>query len=326
MNSSQAAEEIVKMCNVTLEYNKNLLPVFNKGRDSKDYLTQLCIKGLQKRLNGNIPPKYKERLDYELSIINKMNYADYFLIVWDYVKYAKQNNILVGPGRGSAAGSLVSYTLGITDIDPLKYNLLFERFLNPERITMPDIDMDFDASKRQQVIDYCISKYGVKNVSGIITFDTLTSKQVIRDISRVMDIPLNEVDIISNMIDSKYDLTHNINNNTRLSKHISQNAMYKKLFNIALKLENLPRNTGVHASGIVICPYEIDDYVPLYKKNIYLSGYKMDYLEKLGLLKMDFLAINNLTLIDKIITSIRNTEKINITMANIPINDIKTFL
>ena len=188
---------IAQLCNVELNYTKGLLPIYDETKDAYEYLKSLCIKGLNKRLNNNVPDAYIKRLEKELNIIKKMNFCNYFLIVWDYVKYAKQNNILVGPGRGSAAGSLVSYTLGIIDIDPMKYDLLFERFLNPERITMPDIDIDFDSERRQDVINYVINKYGEKKVAGIITFDTLASKEVIKDIARIFEMSIIETDTIT---------------------------------------------------------------------------------------------------------------------------------
>ena len=192
-----------KLIDIKLSTNKNLIPHYDEDiKDSYKYLENLAIKGLYKRLNGNIPDNYKKRLLYELSVIKKMNFVDYFLIVYDYVKYAIKNNILVGPGRGSAAGSLVTYSLGITMIDPLKYGLLFERFLNPERVTMPDIDIDFEYDRREEVIDYCINKYGKKKVAGIITFGTLASRAAIRDVGRVMDIDLQDVDAITKLIDS----------------------------------------------------------------------------------------------------------------------------
>ena len=200
---------IADLCNVELSYTKDLLPIYDESKDAYEYLSYLCNKGLNKRLNNNVDKVYTDRLNYELKIINEMNFCNYFLIVWDYVKYAKQNNILVGPGRGSAAGSLVSYTLGITDIDPLKYDLLFERFLNPERVTMPDIDIDFDSEKRSEVIDYVTEKYGKKRVTGIITFDTLASKQVIRDVARVMKISLTDVDEICRELSSRDTLINN---------------------------------------------------------------------------------------------------------------------
>lgn len=315
---------IADTCQVTLEYAPNLLPIYNKDIDSKEYLKNLTNKGLNRRMHGTIPKNYQERLDYELKVIDEMGFNDYFLIVYDYVLYAKKNNILVGPGRGSAAGSLVSYTLGITDIDPLEYNLLFERFLNKERITMPDIDIDFDALKRQEVIDYVISKYGEKKVVGIITFNTLAAKQVIRDVGRVLQIKANLIDTIAKLTNS--DLLTSYKENKNLKKMIDNSLELRKLYDIALHLEGLPRHISIHAAGVVMSKYNIDEIIPLYKNQMgmYLSAYSKDYLEPLGLLKMDFLGISNLTMIDEIINNIRNSLNINITFTNIPINDSQT--
>ncbi|MEE3343438.1 MAG: DNA polymerase III subunit alpha [Bacilli bacterium] len=317
---------ISDLCNVELTYTKNLLPIYDESKDAHEYLTYLCNKGLNKRLNNNVDKIYIDRLNYELKIINQMNFCNYFLIVWDYVKYAKQHDILVGPGRGSAAGSLVSYTLGITDIDPIKYDLLFERFLNPERVTMPDIDIDFDSEKRSEVIDYVTKKYGEKKVTGIITFDTLASKQVIRDVARVMKLSLTDVDEICRELSSNNTLIDNYNNNNRLKRLIDNNNNYQKLYKIATHLEGLPRNIGIHASGIVMSRIDLDETIPLYKNNrgIYTTAYDKDYLEPLGLLKMDFLGISNLTLIAEVINNIRKLEKLNITFSKIPITDKKT--
>ena len=317
---------ITDLCNVEISYTKDLLPIYDESKDAYKYLTYLCNKGLNKRLNNKVDKVYTDRLNYELKIINKMNFCNYFLIVWDYVKYAKQHDILVGPGRGSAAGSLVSYTLGITDIDPIKYDLLFERFLNPERVTMPDIDIDFDSEKRSQVIDYVTNKYGEKRVTGIITFDTLASKQVIRDVARVMKISLTDVDEICRELSSHNTLLNNYNSNNRLKRLIDNNNNYQKLYKIATHLEGLPRNIGIHASGIVMSRINLDETIPLYKNNrgIYTTAYSMDYLEPLGLLKMDFLGISNLTLIAEVINNIRKNEKLNITFSKIPLNDKKT--
>ena len=317
---------IADLCNVKLSYTKDLLPVYDETKDAYEYLKYLCNKGLNKRLNNNVSEEYSNRLAYELKIIKQMNFCNYFLIVWDYVKYAKLNNILVGPGRGSAAGSLVSYTLGITDIDPIKYNLLFERFLNPERVTMPDIDIDFDSEKRQDVINYVTEKYGEKKVAGIITFDTLAAKQVIRDVARVMKISISDTDEICRELSSRESLTETIKNNIRLRRIIDENKTYQKLYDIATKLEGLPRNIGIHASGIVMSRINLDETVPLYKNNrgIYTTAYSMNYLEPLGLLKMDFLGISNLTLIAEVISNIKEKEKLNITFTNIPLTDKKT--
>ena len=323
-----ATSIIADLCNVELTYTKDLLPVYDENTNAFEYLTYLCNKGLKKRLNNNVTKNYLDRLDYELKIINQMNFCNYFLIVWDYVKYAKLNNILVGPGRGSAAGSLVSYTLGITDIDPIKYNLLFERFLNPERITMPDIDVDFDSEKRQDIINYVTNKYGYKRVVGIITFDTLAAKQVIRDLARVTKLSMTESDEICSLLSSRETLSTTYNNNPKLKRLIDNNINYKKIYNIALHLEGLPRNIGIHASGIVMSRINLDETIPLYKnaRGIYTTAYSMNYLEPLGLLKMDFLGISNLTLIAEVINNIRKNEHLNITFSNIPLNDKNTFI
>lgn len=318
---------ISDLCNVEISYTPNLLPIYDEEKNAFEYLKYLCNKGLQRRLKNNVPEKYIKRLEYELSIIKQMNFCNYFLVVWDYVKYAKQNNILVGPGRGSAAGSLVSYTLGIIDIDPIKYDLLFERFLNPERVTMPDIDVDFDSEKRQDVINYVINKYGNKKVAGIITFDTLAAKQVVRDIARILELTTSETDELTRQLSSKESLLETYKNNVKLKRLIDTNSKYKHLFDVALHLEGLPRNIGIHASGIVMSRLNIDETIPLFKNNrgIYTTAYSMNYLEPLGLLKMDFLGISNLTLIQEVITNIKTKEHLNITFSNIPLDDQKTF-
>ena len=315
---------IIDNCNVNLTYQEGLLPIYDKDINSREYLYNLSYKGLNKRLNGNIPKEYQERLEKELDVINQMGFNDYFLIVYDYVLYAKKNNILVGPGRGSAAGSLVSYTLGITDIDPIKYHLLFERFLNSERVTMPDIDIDFDASKRQDVIDYVIDKYGEKKVVGIITFNTLSAKQVLRDVGKVLNLKQSLLDTVSKMCNK--DLLTSYKENSSLKKLVDNSEDLKKLYEISLHLEGLPRHISVHAAGVVMSKYDIDESIPLYRNQLgmYVSGYSKDYLEELGLLKMDFLGISNLTLIDEVINNIRTDLKINITFNNIPLDDKKT--
>lgn len=313
---------IIENCNVTLEYRDGLLPIYDENIDAFEFLKNLCEKGIKRRLNGDVPKNYQDRLNYELDVINKMGFCDYFLIVWDYVKYAKFNNVLVGPGRGSAAGSLVSYSIGITDVDPIKYDLLFERFLNPERVTMPDIDIDFDSDKREVVTDYVINKYGSKKAIGIITFNTLGAKQVIRDLCRCMNISLPITDDICKAITSK-ELKDSYIDGSRFYSLINSKREYKLLYDIATHLEGLPRHTSVHAAGIVMSRYDIDEIIPLYKNqlDIYMTAYSKDYLEPLGLLKMDFLGIDNLTLISNVIEEIKNKEKINITFERIPEND-----
>ena len=315
---------ICNECNVTFEKIDELLPIYNKDVDSFKYLNSLCNKGLNKRLSGNVSKEYQDRLNYELDVINKMGFCDYFLVVWDYVKYAKFNNILVGPGRGSAAGSLVSYCLGITDVDPIKYDLLFERFLNPERVTMPDIDIDFDSEKRGLVTDYVMNKYGEKRAIGIITFNTLGAKQVIRDVGRVLNISLPIIDEIAKAITTK-NLKDSYVVGSKFHRLINSNPDYIKLYNASVKLEGLPRHISVHAAGVVMSNIDIDEVIPLYKNplGMYVSAFSKDYLEPLGLLKMDFLGLDNLTLISNVIEEIRN-EGINISFEKIPLDDKKT--
>lgn len=319
---------VANLCNITMESNKLLLPTYKdtKDLDPDSYLLELSKKGLAKRLLNNVTMVYHERLMYELNIIKKMGFSNYFLVVYDFIKYAKKNNILVGPGRGSAAGSLVSYSLGITDIDPIKYDLLFERFLNPSRMTMPDIDTDFPDNKREEVISYVISKYGEKNVSGIITFGTLGMKQVLRDTARILNIPLYKIEDLSRyMPNSRGSLEKFYQKTPAFRAKIDMDNELTKMFKIAKRLEGYPRHTSSHAAGIVICEYPLDEVIPLtYSDNMYLSSYTNEYLEKLGLLKMDFLGLKNLTLISNIIDDVRKNHNINITFSNIPLDDIYT--
>lgn len=317
-------ENLASNCNVQITKEENILPIYNEEIDAYEYLTKLCHKGLNRRLNNTVPDTYLTRLNYELDVINKMGFCDYFLIVYDYVKYAKQNKILVGPGRGSAAGSLASYTLGITDIDPIKYNLLFERFLNPERITMPDIDIDFDAERRNEVIDYITQKYGAKKVASIITFGSLGAKQVIRDVGRVLNIKISILDAISRNLSETLSASYQTNDTLR--KLINSDTTLKKLWDISLHLEGLPRHTSLHAAGIIISRKNLDECIPLTKTPTgnYVATYTMNHLEQLGLLKMDLLALSNLTTINKLINEIREKEHLNITFNNIPLTDQKT--
>ena len=304
------------LIDIKLSPNKNLIPHYDENiLDSYKYLEMLSIKGLTKRLNGNIPDNYKKRLLYELSVIKSMNFVDYFLIVYDYVKYSIKNNILVGPGRGSAAGSLVTYSLGITMIDPLKYNLLFERFLNPERVTMPDIDIDFDASKRGLVIEYVKMRYGEFNVMPIMTYGTFASKQALLSISKILNIDISS---LNKLIDPKKSLKDNLSAN--VVKILNGNRDIKKVYYEALKIEGLKKHISTHAAGVVICKERLDKIIPITKSgNVYLTGYTMNYLEGLGLLKMDFLAIKDLTTIANILDLL--PEKLNIN--NIDLNDKK---
>ena len=314
---------ITDLCNIKIEKENDLLPIYNNN--SYETLKTNCIKGLKKIFGENAPIKYIERLKYELSIIKKMNFCDYFLVVEDYVKYAKENDILVGPGRGSAAGSLVSYLLNITEIDPLKYNLIFERFLNPERISMPDIDIDFEDTKKDEVINYCINKYGIKKVVPIITFGTMKSKQAIRDTSKCLDVDLKVVDYICKMIDSNKSLIENYNTNQNLKEYILSSNELKTMYKVSLLIENLKRHTSIHAAGVIISSKDIDEVIPLVKHDdFYTTGYSMEYLESLGLLKMDFLSLTTLTTIHDIIKDIKKIENIDIKLNEIKTDDIKT--
>lgn len=305
LHITEDADELINQVNITISPSKNLIPHYDENiKDSFSYLKALSIKGLTKRLNGNVPKEYQERLLYELNVINKMNFVDYFLIVYDYVKYSIKNNIYVGPGRGSAAGSLVTYSLGITAIDPLKYNLLFERFLNPERVTMPDIDIDFDASKRYLVIDYVKERYGSKRVMPIMTYGTLASKQVLLNVSKILNIDISK---INKLIDPKKTLKENLTE--EIIKILNTDKKIKQVYYESLKLEGLKKHISTHAAGVVISKEDLDDIIPITKSGeVYLTGYTMNYLESLGLLKMDFLAIKDLTtmagIIDKLPTKI----------------------
>ena len=320
INTTNKFSELI---NIEIKSDTKYIPKFCD--DSFIYLKSLCNRGLSKRLNNNVSKEYRERLDYELNVINNMGYVDYFLIVYDYVKYAKLNDIMVGPGRGSAAGSLVSYTLGITEIDPIKYNLLFERFLNPDRVTMPDIDIDFDAIKRYKVIDYVISKYGRDKVSNIMTYGTLASKQVLRDVSKCLEVDNKIIDRLSNFIEAKKSLKDNLNDNVK--KMLEQYSNLKNAYYVAMKLEGVKRQIGTHAAGIVISSEKLTNIIPIIKNdNSYLTGYTMEYLEELGLLKMDFLAIKDLTILDSIIKSVENKLGRKINIHSIPLNDRKTYI
>ena len=316
---------IADSCNIIFPKSENLLPVYECDNPQK-YLFDLCRVGLAKRLNKDIPDNYKERLVYELNVINEMGFSNYFLVVYDYIKFAKKNKILVGPGRGSAAGSLVAYSLGITDIDPLKYDLLFERFLNPERKTMPDIDTDFPDNKRHLVIDYVKEKYGEKKVSGIIVFTTFTSKQVIRDVSRVLNIPLYKVESITKLINSPSDKLIDIyKTNETFKVRIDSDTILDNMFKIALKIEGLIRHTSVHPAGIIMSKINLDEIIPLTKTdNLYLSSYSMEYLEELGLLKMDFLVVKTLTTIDNILNDIKEIHNEDVDFTKIPLDDKET--
>ncbi len=297
------------------------IPVYKEN--SKEFLRALAKKGLEKRFNGKVSDIYKKRLMYELDVIEKMNYVDYFLIVYDFVLFSKKNNILVGPGRGSGAASLVNYALGIINIDPLKYDLIFERFLNPDRITMPDIDIDFDSLKREDVIEYVTNKYGVDKTARIISFNTLLPKQIIRDIGRVLNLNSILIDKICKTIKDEKDFGLLKQNNEFMSI-INRNEEAKNLVKICNKLCGLKKNTSIHAAGVVISDKPLSEMMPLYKSGgVILTGYDKDLIEELGLLKMDFLSIKNLNTISNILEEIKK-DGIEINIDSIKLDDKKT--
>ena len=294
------------------------IPVYVEN--SQEYLKNLAIKGLNRRLSNDVPLKYKERLLYELDVINKMGFSNYFLIVFDYVRYAKKNGILIGPGRGSAVSSLVSYSLGITEIDPLKYNLLFERFLNPERITMPDIDIDFEYERVDEVFNYVKEKYGSEYVARIITYGTFQAREAIRTVGKINNVKENLIQSLLQFIDSKKTLMSNLNKN--VLEVINRNSLLKKVYKEACVIEGLKKNESMHAAGVVISSVKLTDVIPIIKKSdITLTGYTMNELESLGLLKMDFLALKNLTIIKNTIKKIDD----NFNLMAIPLNDEKVY-
>lgn len=319
--------EFSNLINIEIPKSGRYIPHYdNNISDSYAYLVSLCKKGLNRRLNDNVQDNYINRLSYELDVIKSMGFVDYFLIVYDYVKYAKQNDIYVGPGRGSAAGSLVSYCLGITNIDPIKYNLLFERFLNPERITMPDIDIDFEDNRRDDVIKYVKSKYGENNVSNIMTFGTLTSRQVIRDVGKCLKADSRLIDRLCNLMDSdsKISLKSNLEKDS-VKDFVNSNNILKKVYKVSFKLEGLKRHISTHAAGVVICSVALDDVIPICISNgDILTGCTAEYLEELGLLKMDFLALRNLSVIHNVVSLIEKSYGKKINLNNIPLDDEKT--
>ena len=295
--------KIAEKCNVEFEFGHTILPNYEvpEGYETHyDFLEDLCKKGMVKRYGENIPEEYQKRAEYELGVIKKMGYVDYYLIVWDYIHYAKTHNIPVGPGRGSGAGSILAYAIEITDIDPMKYNLLFERFLNPERVSMPDFDVDFSDEQRQEVIDYVCQKYGHDHVSQIITFGTLAAKNAIRNVGRALDISLAETDKIAKMIPNELHITIKkaLEQNIELKNLYENDERIHKFLDVSMALEGMPKNTSTHACGVVITKDPVDSYVPLYVRDGQnATQYIMTTLEELGLLKMDFLGLRTLTVI-----------------------------
>lgn len=322
--------KISDACNLELNFKRTHLPHFNppEGKTKEQVLKNLCLEGLKKRY-GETTDAIEARLAHELDIIGKTGFISYFLIVWDFIHYAKEKGIPVGPGRGSAAGSLVSYLLGITDLDPLKYGLLFERFLNPERIGLPDIDIDFCFERRPEVINYVTQKYGKENVAQIITFGTMQARAAVRDVGRVMSIPYADVDRIAKLIPADPDITLKdvVNGETEISQMYKTDPQIKELMDVAQVLEGLSRHASVHAAGVVIADKPLSEYVPLFRttEEQITTGFAMSSLEKMGLLKMDFLGLRTLTVIDKTVKLIEQTQKKILVIEKIPLDDAKTF-
>ena len=320
--------KIAQRCHVEIEFGVTKLPKFDvpEGYTSREYLNELCFRGLEERYQP-VTEGLKERLNYELSTIRNMGYVDYFLIVWDFIKYARDHDIMVGPGRGSAAGSLVAYTLGITQLDPIRYDLLFERFLNPERVSMPDIDVDFCFERRQEVIDYVRRKYGDDCVVQIVTFGTLAARGVIRDVGRVMDLPYAQVDTIAKMIPQELNITIDkaLQMNPELKKVYEDQKEIHDLIDTAKRLEGLPRHTSMHAAGVVISQKDVSEYVPLSRASdgSIVTQFTMTTLEELGLLKMDFLGLRTLTVIQNAVHLIEQDAGVKLDMQHIDYNDKK---
>ncbi len=325
--------KIAEQCNVEFEFGHTILPNFDtpNNMDHFEYLRNLCYEGMIKKYKLNIPEKLSleekikyinenekrlsERLEYELSVVNKMGYTDYYLIVWDFIKYAKDNGIPVGPGRGSGAGSIAAYCIDITDIEPLKYNLVFERFLNPERVSMPDFDVDFCYERRQDVIDYVCRKYGNDHVAQIITFGTMAARGVIRDVARVLNVPYAKADSISKKVPMELHITLDkaLEMNPELRLMYEEDPEVKQVIDISKKLEGLPRHASTHAAGVVITKEPVDTYVPLYKNdNLISTQYTMTILEELGLLKMDFLGLRTLTVIKDTVDAVKTNRGIDV--------------
>ena len=325
--------KIADMCDVEIKFGETKLPEYPvpNQMSAKEYLESLCQSGFERNYPGDYPNReeIKSRMYYELGVIEKMGYIDYFLIVWDYINYARSKGISVGPGRGSAAGSVVSYCLGITDIDPIKYNLIFERFLNPERVSMPDIDVDFADERRGEVIEYVVNKYGSERVCQIITFGTLQARGVIRDVGRAMEIPYARCDSIAKMIPMDKDITLGLalERNKELKELYDSDEVVHELINYSLKLEGLPRHASIHAAGVVISKKAVEEYVPLALgvDNAVTTQFTMTTLEELGLLKMDFLGLRTLTVLQNALAMIRKNYDVDIDLKNIDYDDKKVY-
>ncbi len=325
---------IVTMCNVTIPTHQMHLPKYPipKNGNTSEYLCQLCIVGLKKRFKGeNVDPKYLKRLKKELDVITKMGFDDYFLIVFDYVRYAKVNKILVGPGRGSAAGSLVAYVLGITNVDPLKYDLLFERFLNEERISLPDIDIDFQDDRRDEIVEYVTNKYGQEHVAQIVTFSTYGPKVAIKDLGKVLGVPLPKLELLAKNIPTSYKNRKSakevFETSYNFQSMVNKDPALRKIMPAVFMVEKLPRNISTHAAGVVLSSEPLDQIVPLVRgpNEGIITQYSKDYIEEVGLLKMDFLGLKNLTIIDYIIKDIEKNYQIKININEIDLHNKKTY-
>lgn len=327
-----AAEQMLLSCKVTIQTNRQLLPVFplDSQVDKGEYIKKLCMDGLKGRLNtGSVSAEYLSRLDYELGVIKSMGYIDYFLIVSDFMRFARNEGIMTGPGRGSSASSLVAYSLQITDVDPLEHGLLFERFLNPERVTLPDIDIDFADHRRHEVVEYVANKYGQARTAQIITFGTLSAKAVARDTARVFGFEAEDLDAISKMIPSRPGTTLRsaLKENAKLNDWIIAREERKTWFKTALQLEGLPRHASTHAAGVILSPSSLVDYVPIEEGNegIYLTQWPMGELEAIGLLKMDFLGLRNLTILEQIKKLLSRGTGKSIDYRKLPLDDATTY-
>lgn len=328
--------KIAERVNIELTFGQNLIPHFKtpNGQPAHDYLRKLCEEGLEKKYRGNMREQATKQLDYELEIVNKMGFNDYFLIVWDFVKYAKDKGITVGPGRGSAAGSLITYTLNITELDPLEYGLIFERFLNPERISMPDIDIDFADNRRDEVLEYVKEKYGRENVAQIITFGTMAARAAVRDVGRAMGYPYGEVDKVAKLIPPPVQGHHvplqiSIEKDPELKNVYQKDPRAKALLNNAIQLEGTVRHAGTHASAVVMSEKPLMLYTPLQRSTgggeDIITQYSMKPVDEIGLLKMDFLGLKNLTIIQKTLQILERVKGLSIDLGKIPMDDEKTF-
>ncbi|MBQ3422435.1 MAG: DNA polymerase III subunit alpha, partial [Romboutsia sp.] len=321
--------KIAEQCNVEFDFNTIHLPKYDvpDGYTPDTYLRELCFNGLKERYE-NPSDEIIERLNYELDVIERMGYVEYFLITWDFINFSKENNIMVGPGRGSAAGSIVAYTLKITDIDPIKYSLLFERFLNPERVSMPDIDIDFCYERREEVIDYVKRKYGEDHVAQIITFGTMGAKAAIRDVGRVLDTPYNKVDKIAKEIPFALGMTIDkaLDTNPNLRELYEQDRETREIIDISKQIEGMLRHASTHAAGVVISKNPVDEYVPLYKhQESITTQFTMTTLEELGLLKMDFLGLRTLTVIRDALDLIEKNHNRKIDFSKTDYDDPKVY-